>query len=161
MSTGPFETEREACAAALAAAGPPRPGWSILNEAQRHNMLLDACADAGVAVGAYDSRILAWLTHWEDPTVAVIAGLITRAHRPELDQARAALLGTAVSLDEDQAATVIAALDDASEGIRERAAWCPACKAHPAALCDEDADRLSRAEAYDHLAAQLRKAITP
>jgi hypothetical protein len=64
----------------------------------------------------------------------------------------------AAALDEDQAATVMAALDDASEGIRERAAWCPACRAHPAALCDEDADRLTRAEAYDHLAAQLRKA---
>ena len=85
---GPFETEREARAAALAAAGPPRPGWSILNEAQRHNMLLDACTDAGVAVGAYDSRIVAWLTHWEDPTVAVIAGLISRAHAAGRDGAR-------------------------------------------------------------------------
>jgi hypothetical protein len=80
MSAGPFGTEREARAAALAAAGPPRPGWSILNEAQRHNLLLAVCADAGVTLGEYDSRILAWLTHWEDATVAVIAGLITRAH---------------------------------------------------------------------------------
>jgi hypothetical protein len=76
---GPFETEREARAVALAAAGPPRPGWSILNEAQRHNMLLDACEAAGLQLGDYDRRILAWLTHWEDSTVAVIAGLITRA----------------------------------------------------------------------------------
>jgi hypothetical protein len=51
-------------------------------------MLLDACADAGVAVGAYDSRIVAWLTHWEDPTVAVIAGLISRAYAAGRDGAR-------------------------------------------------------------------------
>ena len=69
-----FGASAQQTAVGAAAAGPPRPGWSSLNEAQRHNMLLDACADAGVAVGAYDSRIVAWLTHWEDPTVAVIAG---------------------------------------------------------------------------------------
>jgi hypothetical protein len=62
------------------------------------------------------------------------------------------------AIDADQAAVVLSALEDASDGIRERAAYCPACRSHPAALCDEDADRLSRAEAYDHLATQLRKA---
>lgn len=80
MSAGPYGTEAEARAAALAAAGPPRPGWSILNEAQRHNMLLAACEAAGLELGDYDHRILGWLTGWEDGTVAVIAGLITRAH---------------------------------------------------------------------------------
>ena len=42
-------------------------------------MLLDACADAGVAVGAYDSRILYCLAGWEPATCAVIAALILRA----------------------------------------------------------------------------------
>ena len=65
------------------------------------------------------------------------------------------MLGPAVVLDADHAATVLAALDDASDGIRDRAAYCPACTAHPADLCDECAGNLSRAEAYDHLAATL------
>jgi hypothetical protein len=60
-----------------------------------------------------------------------------------------------VCLDEDQAATVLAALEDAAEGIRERAAYCSACRTHPADLCDETADQLRRAEAYDALAARL------
>jgi hypothetical protein len=76
---GPYETERQARQAAIAAAGPPRPGWSILSEAQLHNLLLDACEAAGVQLGDYDRRILAWLTHYEDATVAVVAGLIERA----------------------------------------------------------------------------------
>ena len=59
-------------------------------------------------------------------------------------------------LDVGQAATVLAALDDASGSIRDRAAYCPACAAHPADLCDECAHRLAHAEAYDLLAATLR-----
>ncbi|MFI5080130.1 MAG: hypothetical protein ACHQCE_03595 [Streptosporangiales bacterium] len=77
--SGPFSTEAEARKAALAAAGPPRSGWSILAEDQRRELLMDACADAGVTLGEYDSRILRWVAGWEDATVAVIAGLITRA----------------------------------------------------------------------------------
>ena len=42
-------------------------------------MLMDACAGTGVEVGAYDSRILRWLSGWEAETVAVVAGLIVRA----------------------------------------------------------------------------------
>ncbi|WP_322750960.1 MULTISPECIES: hypothetical protein [unclassified Frankia] len=35
----------------------------------------------GVTLGAFDARIVAWLAHtWEATTVAVLAGLITRAH---------------------------------------------------------------------------------
>jgi hypothetical protein len=64
--------------------------------------------------------------------------------------------GPAVVLDRDQAATVLAALEDASEDIRDRAAYCPACASHPADLCDGCAGRLTRAEAYDRLAATLR-----
>lgn len=41
--------------------------------------LMDACADAGVALGAHDSRIIHWLAGWEPSTVAVIAGLVSRA----------------------------------------------------------------------------------
>jgi hypothetical protein len=76
----PFETEREAHAAALKAGGPPRPGWSILSGDQNRQMLTAACEAAGVDLGAHDARILAWLAGFEDSTCAVIAGLITRAH---------------------------------------------------------------------------------
>ncbi|WP_217197086.1 hypothetical protein [Streptomyces buecherae] len=36
---------------------------------------------AGVELGAYDERIIAWLTGWEWSTVAVVTSLIHRAHR--------------------------------------------------------------------------------
>jgi hypothetical protein len=78
--------------------------------------------------------------------------------RRQLGQVLDVIDGQAAALGADQSATVLSALEDASDGIRERAAYCPACRTHPAALCDEDADRLSRAEAYDHLAAKLREA---
>jgi hypothetical protein len=66
-------------------------------------------------------------------------------------------LGPAVVFGRDQAVLVLSALEDASDGIRERAAYCPACAAHPADLCDECSDRLADAEVYDALAAQLRE----
>ncbi len=46
-----------------------------------HNaaMLTDACAAAGVELGAYDRRILRWLAGWEPTTCAVVAGIIARA----------------------------------------------------------------------------------
>jgi hypothetical protein len=42
-------------------------------------LLEEACAAAGVELGAYDRRILAWLAGWEAQMCAVIAGLIARA----------------------------------------------------------------------------------
>jgi hypothetical protein len=78
---GPFGTEREARAASLwEQQGRPevqgRPAIREANVAQ----LRDACADAGVQLGAYDSRILHWLAGWEPAICAVVAGLIARAH---------------------------------------------------------------------------------
>jgi hypothetical protein len=77
--SGPYETERDARAAALSAGGPAEPDWSILSPGQRYQLLLNACADAGVFLGAYDHRIIEWLAQWDDGTCAVIAGLISRA----------------------------------------------------------------------------------
>lgn len=77
--TGPFSTQAEAHAAALALGGPPEPGRSILSEDQCRQMLTRACEEAGVTLGAYDARILAWLAGWEDGACGVIAGLVTRA----------------------------------------------------------------------------------
>jgi hypothetical protein len=80
VNAGPYETERDARKAAIEQGGPAEPDWSILSPGQRYKLLLNACADAGVFLGAYDHRILEWLAGWEDATVAVVAGLITRAH---------------------------------------------------------------------------------
>jgi hypothetical protein len=140
--SGPYETGRQAADAARHIYDSP-PGTGAWGDGN-HRLMEDACTAAGVQLGAYDHRILLWLAGWEPATCAVIAGLMTRAHWG--------------ALGAGQAATVLSALEDASEGIRERAAYCPACASHPADLCEEDADRLSRAETYDHLAARLREA---
>jgi hypothetical protein len=79
--------------------------------------------------------------------------------RRQLGAVLAVIAEQPVALGQDQAVTVLSALQDASEAIRERAAHCPTCWSHPADLCDEDADQLSRAEAYDHLAAKLREVM--
>jgi hypothetical protein len=42
-------------------------------------LIVSACDAAGVELGAYDERILAWMGNWEPQTCQVIAGLITRA----------------------------------------------------------------------------------
>jgi hypothetical protein len=48
--------------------------------------LREACDRAGVALGAFDTRILAWLAGWEPETCAV-AGLVTRAYAAGLGAA--------------------------------------------------------------------------
>ena len=78
MSTGPFESEAEAIAAARHILDLP-PGTGAWQQASL-DMLTGACDEAGIEVGAYDARILHWLAGWEPQIVAVVAGLITRAH---------------------------------------------------------------------------------
>lgn len=69
-----FETERQA----IEATG--QRGWEPdTYEARNELALLEACAAAGVHLGAYDRRVLAWLAGWEPQTVAAIAGIILRA----------------------------------------------------------------------------------
>jgi hypothetical protein len=75
----PYETEREARAAAHAVVA-PEEGWSILRGPQNRLLLERACKAAGVGLGAYDRRILDWLSGFEDSICAVVAGLIARAH---------------------------------------------------------------------------------
>jgi hypothetical protein len=78
----PLESEREArelpAVKAVYEAFGADPGVGKMTP---HNlrMLLDACAAAGVKVGAYEVRILEWLANYEPTTCAVMAGLITRA----------------------------------------------------------------------------------
>ncbi|HUY45622.1 MAG TPA: hypothetical protein VMV92_07835 [Streptosporangiaceae bacterium] len=49
--------------------------------------LRDVCERAGVTLGAFDARILAWLAGWEPETCAVLVGLVTRAHAAGLTSA--------------------------------------------------------------------------
>ncbi len=76
---GPYETERQAAGAARHIYGsPPGTGaWTAGN----YRLLCEALAAAGVGLGAYDHRILAWLAGFEPSTVAVVADWITRAHQ--------------------------------------------------------------------------------
>lgn len=76
---GPFETEDEARAvpAVRAIYEAYRAGRGLLDCAP---LVRSGCEAAGVALGAYDERIVAWLGNWEPATCAVIAGLIRRAH---------------------------------------------------------------------------------
>ncbi len=61
-----------------------------------------------------------------------------------------------VTLDQDQAATVLDALDFAAEYRRYRASLtCQTCATHPAELCEDHAADLDRAEEYDRLAGQI------
>jgi hypothetical protein len=79
---GPFETERQALdtpavrAVYTAFEAAPGPGRM---QPPNLAMLRAACERAGIELGTYDVRILAWLAGWEPQICAVIAGLITRA----------------------------------------------------------------------------------
>jgi hypothetical protein len=72
---GPFETEREAKAAA-----DNWPSGGKANTTPNITMLVDVIVGNGVQIGAYDNTIIKWLAELQDPpVVAVIAGLISRA----------------------------------------------------------------------------------
>ncbi len=80
---GPYETGREAAAAVRHITGSPPGSWADGS----HRLLEDACRAAGAELGAFDHRILLWLAGFEPATVAVVAGLITRAHEAGHNQA--------------------------------------------------------------------------
>jgi len=79
---GPYEDERQARADVASIYQQARHSVrrEVLGEAN-HALLADACERAGITLGAYDARILAWLAGWEPQMCAVIVGLITRAHQ--------------------------------------------------------------------------------
>ena len=60
-----------------------------------------------------------------------------------------------LALDAGQAATMLAALDDASALRREVTSWCPDCRATPAGRCEDHRASLEAADAYDRLRGQL------
>ena len=74
---GPYETEQQAadtCRSIYAQA--PNLGYQ---KAYNRGRLTEACESAGVELGAYDLRVIEWLSRWEPEVVAAVAGLIARA----------------------------------------------------------------------------------
>jgi hypothetical protein len=73
---GPYASEREAIADAQDVLRlNPGVEWDLATAAK----VRQACADAGVDLGAYDERVIDWLARWEPQAVQVIVGLISRA----------------------------------------------------------------------------------
>ena len=62
------------------------------------------------------------------------------------------LVPGAVTVSADQVKLLLAALDDAAEYKRDRAATCADCTDQPCTTCQW---RLHAADAYDHLATQM------
>jgi hypothetical protein len=156
--SGPFETEREArelpAVQDIYAAFRADPGVGRMAP-HAHKMLIGACEAAGVELGAFDRRILLWLSGWEPQTCAVIAGLISRAH--DAGCARVADAG-AVTLTAEQLATVLGALADAQGyRMREADAFCGDCDTSPAGACWRHLNDLDAAQEYHALAARLPK----
>jgi hypothetical protein len=83
---GPYRTEGDTYREPLHVA------WTALNQGpvRSRDLKLDhlrqACADAGVELGAYDDRILTWLAGYEPSVVQVFIGLISRAYAAGLVQ---------------------------------------------------------------------------
>lgn len=76
---GPFQSDREAHAAAVAAI-PPEAGWSILSQAQCSQLMHDALTAAGVETSTFEDRTVWGLGNWEDYLSATIARWVTAAH---------------------------------------------------------------------------------
>ncbi len=87
-TTAPYETERQARAdvAGVYAKCARSSRRGVMGEANLA-YLREACDLGGVALGAFDARILAWLAGWEPETCAVVAGLVTRAYTAGLNAA--------------------------------------------------------------------------
>ena len=78
---GPYGTEDEAIAdpAVQAIYAAMRASRDYRMQDGSAAMILAACEEAGVELGAYDARIVRWVAGFEPQAAAVIAGLIARA----------------------------------------------------------------------------------
>ncbi len=152
--SGPYETEREVTQTpqvqAVYAAFDAAPGAGRMRP---HNlaMLEDACAAADVAIGAYDSRILGWLSGWEPETCAVVVGLIARAHQAAVGSVREHLASLADHIDRrvaDEHADRQEIAEDAATHLRMLARGArPAVTLDPVQL-DRVLDALADAATY-------------
>jgi hypothetical protein len=78
-NVAPYESEREASAAARAII-PPEPGWSILSQEQRDELLRRTLDGAGVKTNGFEDDQRWWLGNWSDHLAAVVARWVTAAH---------------------------------------------------------------------------------
>jgi len=148
--TGPYETEREARAAAEAATGGEH------GTAANFAILASAIEAAGIEMGTWDWRVVNWLAGWERSTVAVIAGLIARANHP----------AGSIALSPERAETVRLALDDAKWGRVGKGVGCPDCDAveetsrapDDLPACERHRPDVMRAERYDEMGRWLARA---
>jgi hypothetical protein len=138
MISGPFHTDREALAASLYHQQCRSSNTGVPITAL--NLADLAAALSGVELGTYDRQIVEWLAGWDPPTVAVVCGLITRAR--------------AAGLPPADVSTIFAALDEAADYKRDRAANCPDCTDQSCGTCQY---RLQTAQAYDDAAARLQQ----
>ena len=76
---GPYETARQARAAAHAVVA-PETGRVILDRGGNIRLLFLAIEDTGIVTASHENRIASWLADYEDSTMAVIAGWIRRAY---------------------------------------------------------------------------------
>ncbi len=86
VATGPFESESQVRELpAMRAmwerwrAAYPRPEASAELHAAAAALIESACERSGVAIGAYDRRLINWLAGFDPDYCAVFAGLISRA----------------------------------------------------------------------------------
>jgi hypothetical protein len=138
MTSGPFQNDREALMASLYHQQ-GRPQNTQVSTAALNLADLDG-ALSGVELGDWDRRIVEWLAGWEPSTVAVVCGLIRRARETGLPRA--------------DVSTVFAALEEAADYKRDRAANCPDCADQSCGTCQY---RHRTAQAYDDVAARLQR----
>jgi hypothetical protein len=122
LHNGPFETEREARAAAHQVVR-PEPGWPILCKSQNRFVLEQACETAGVELGAYDRRILDWLSGFEDSTCAVVAALVARAAAAARPGPRCVTFDLTNDHHSEMYFVLTEALEDFAIRERDQAAW--------------------------------------
>jgi hypothetical protein len=113
--SGPFESERQARGAGHAIVRPD-DGCYVLSPSQNRLLLERACNAAGVELGAYDCRILDWLSGYEDSICAVIAGLVSRAHQDAELLAQIRLVLGAFDWETDDRRYALEQIDDIVNG---------------------------------------------
>jgi hypothetical protein len=147
---GPFGTEAEARESLVhLLAGATLSEQASIPD-RNHRVLCQTLTAAGVELGAYDHLIVTWLAGYEPATVAVVAGLVTRAFEAGLQAApgEAAEAGTAVEVLRSAAAALT--VDLATWEARDPAEPSPeARRARRSAIAAADAvtDSMSRLRA--------------
>jgi hypothetical protein len=135
-NSGPFHNGRDALNASLYhQRGRPKNTDEIVTAVNLADL---ATALSGIELGTYDQRIIEWLVGYEPSTVAVVCGLIRRAR--------------ATGIEPADARTILAALDEAADYKRARAANCADCEDQSCGTCQY---RLRSARAYDSAADRL------